>query len=337
MNATIVDTPFPDVMAILPSDGYVFDRAGAPELSLRVVARRTLSNGLIVVVTNCGPLCFDFAATPLGGFRRLDFQGEGEVPEESMRNRDELVTLLVRRMRMAVFAAACVYGTAAHLTRSQVRAPVSPSLDEIYAWHDGGGTVLMPTSEIDRLRPRLIALARSSTDVLTAHVEAGLALADRLIGAAAAYVEADPVALMTMTYQSMVLHARQHPGASIALSAVVIEGVVEELMFAAGLVASVDARLPPSRRAGVTPVSKRRLKDLGFNGRLDALAEAGLINAYLRTRIDAVRSLRNRLMHEGEDAEPSQSGQALTAVRDLLRICTEEHDFELLTSWSYRF
>lgn len=140
--------------------------------------------------------------------------------------------------------------------------------------------------------------------------------------------------MIVMTYQAMILHHQQHAGASVALFALVAETAVEELVYAHGFVVGVAGRLP--LLSGQEPLSMSATKGLGQNGRIRLLSEHGVLKPFLVNRLDALRSSRNALMHDAKDAVPNQSGEGLTVVRDLLRLCTGEEGFELNMSWAYR-
>ncbi|MER9869273.1 hypothetical protein NKJ35_19210 [Mesorhizobium sp. M0136] len=299
-------------------------------------------NGVEAIATNLGLLAFSFKESSLGGFRRLDFRGIGEVPEVVMGNNEAIVSLQIDRLRMAVFVTACIYGVHSKRNHIALDRPLFPGLDEIYNWvevPDHG--VLLPEFDSNRLRDRLgprvaelkkrqFVLSSISVDDLTE----GLAFADRLLRATPTYTAVDPMAMIVMTYQAMILHGRQHASASIALAAVVVESALEELMFASGLVSGVAKRLdytaPANRTGPATPISRRRLKELGFNGTINTLKTAGVLNDYLVQRVENLRQTRNALMHGGADAVPKQSGEALTAVRDILWLCTGECGFQLI-------
>ncbi len=340
----IVTVPFPDLLAILPSDTYVFDHGPeALELTLRIVERRKLFNGVEVMAVNLGLLAFDFADGPLGGFRRLKSTGYGEISQAVRDNEAAMLRLQAQRLRVAVFVSACLYGVHAVRHHSTVRGAWFPSLDDVFSC-----AVLTPELiglapfDMDRLlvkmrarREALNARKLSGSSISRATLGEGLDLADRLLGAARTYVAADPVTLIVLTYQAMVLHGLQHPGASIAIAAVVIESAIAELLYGLGLVEGVAPRLTPPQTAPA-PMSRRRLKTLGFNGMVGELRSVGVLNAYLVQRIEAVRQARNAFMHDAQEPGPSRSGDALTAVRDVLRLCTGESGFELNTGFAYR-
>jgi Domain of unknown function (DUF4145) len=122
--------------------------------------------------------------------------------------------------------------------------------------------------------------------------------------------------MIVMGYQAMLLHGKQHAGASIALAATVIEVALQEIA---------------ARTVGASKAKNKKLAALTKD-----LRATGAIDNYLADRIDRLRNARNNLMHQNQDATPTQSGEGLTTVRDVLRLCTGENDFDLNTGWSYR-
>lgn len=327
--------PFPDRLAILPSDRYRFGATAPDGQAFTVVASGTLPSGARVLALNVGLLAFDFSNDPQLGGVTIHRQTAGvEVPQEVMDSRDNALKAQGARMRLATFVTACIFGVHAFETHSSIVDAQFPGYDAIFNWVDLAGRFGVPSFDTERLATRLLRRSGRREFIPVAHIESGLDLARRLIDAAPTYETADPVSLIVMTYQAMILHNRQHAGASIALQALVSEGAIEELVQASGLVRGVAARLPnPVVEA---TLSKREARNLGFNGGITTLHEAGLIDNYLVTRLNALRGARNTLMHEAQDPAPGQSGEGLTAVRDLLRLCLLETGFELNMSWSYR-
>lgn len=329
--------PFPDRLAVLPSERYAFGPPVDSTLTTgRIVADRTLCTGVRVVACNIGLLGLDFAGTLLGGFRRVTYAGNGEVPEAEIANREEMLRLQASRLRIATFTAACIFGVHAKRNHIAIVGAWLPTLEEVYGWVESAdGQLLMPAHDVTRLQPRLRARRSDAITITVQDVEEGFLLADRLLGAAPTYASADPVAMMAMAYQAMILHGRQHPGASIALAAVVVEAAIEELVQALGFVSGTSARLTGAPVAS-SPISRRTFKELRLKGMIDLLAAAGAIDAFLVRRVDALRVARNSLMHDAQEPGPTQSGEGLTTVRDVLRLCTAEPGFELNTGFSYR-
>lgn len=333
---TIRRTRFPDRFAILPSDTYRFGPVKSDNSRFEVVARTQIPGGVEVLAINSGLIAFDFAGSAeLGGILAARFEGSGEVPQEVMESQALVLRVQGVRMQLATFITACIFGTHAHASHSSIIDALFPGLHEIYGWMEPQpGTFGVPAEETPALASRLLRRGGRSSGIPVEHIVAGFELASRLLLARSSYSAADPVALIVMTYQAMILHNRQHAGASVALQALVVEAALEELMYACGLVKGVPARL--SVQGLVSPMSKRAVRELKFKGRSDALAHIGVLDAYLETRLETLRKTRNALMHENQDATPQQSGEGLTAVRDLLRYCTNEETFELNMSWSYR-
>jgi len=339
----IVEYKYPDTMAILPSETYVFGLTGnSPTLDFSIVSRRTLVNKVDVLAINVGLLAFDFKQSIYGGFCRKDFRASGQIPQVVMDNTEALISLQVNRLRMAIFVAACVYGVHAKRGHTCVDSPLFPCLSDVFDWAElPNRGFLLPQADCNRLMRHLGARETalktgeiSSFSITPEEVNEGFELADRLLSAASDYVSADPVAMIVMAYQAMVLHGRQHAGASVALAAVVIEAAVEELLFANGCVSGFPGRL--RKTALGASISRNNMKQLGFRAMTQKLCDEGIIDAYLKQRIDSLRDSRNDLMHRSQDAVPRQSGEALTALRDVLWLITGERGFELNVPWSYR-
>lgn len=330
---------FPDRFAILPSDVYRFGPEELDGAEFSVIRNQKLPNGIEVLAVNAGLLAFDFAGHPdLGGLRviREDASIAGAIREEVMQNRDHIIAAQVERMRHATFVTACIFGVHAHRTHSSVLDAMLPGLKEIYGYAVlPGGRFGIPSQDTPELALRLQRRQGTPRHIPSDNISAGLELAARLINARTAFHVADPLTLIVMTYQAMILHNRQHAGASIALLALVTEAAIDEAVHAYGFVDGVEARFPEP--SGISAFSRKQVKMLGFNGKLQLLAEANLLSPYLASGINDLRIARNALMHDAKDAAPFQSGPALNVARDLLRLITSELDFELNMSWSYRY
>lgn len=331
--------PFPNRFAILPSDGYHFGPPTFDRQRVEVVAQAALPSGVSVLAVNVGLLAFDFTDDKhLGKFTVLDSSNDGLIPESVMENREAMLRLQGARLKVATFATACILGVHAFKTHSAVESALFPGLDEVYSWADTPGVGFsMFSADAVRLINRLDRRSEPPTCIPASHVAEGLDLATRLVTAGPGYHSVDPVSMIVMTYQAMILHNRQHAGASIALQALVAEAALKEMLYAFGLVDGVPARLAARSRAIPDLISKKKARSLGFDETRRFLTNAGLLDRYLSTRIDGLRQARNALMHEVQDGAPKQSGDGLTAVRDVLRLCTGERCFELIMRWAYRF
>lgn len=330
---------FPDRFAILPSDIYRFGPDQPDGRKFEIIERQRLPNGIDVLAINAGLLAFDFAAnSELGGLssvRDADWPN-GEIPQEAIQNREMILAAQVERVRHATFVTACILGVHAHETHSSVTEAALPGLHEVYGFAVlPNGQFVVPSQETAALAKRLQHRTGRRRHIPAEHVALGLSLAGRLIEARSTFHVADPLTLMVMSYQGMLLHNRQHAGASIALLGLVAESALDEIIHAYGFVGGVTPRFPAPE--GVTHLTSGEVRKLGFNGRLKLVTAAGLLSTYHASLTDELRLARNALMHEAKDVAPYHSGPALNVVRELLRLCTGETGFELNMSWSYRY
>jgi hypothetical protein len=314
---------FPDTIAILANRTYRFEISnGAQGSDLAIVGRFNLPNNVQFLPTACGLLAFDFRGSDLGGFIRLESHGVGQTPTEVMSNRDDLIALQAKRIRFAVFVAACVYGTHISINHTSLREPNYPGLADIYCWFERDQLLCLSPQDYELLQHRLPNVAESrrfpesTRTIVRPTLDKGVRLAERLLRQAGSYRIADPQSMIVMAYQAMRLHGLQHAGASIALAATVIEVALQEIV----------ARTVPADN-----VKKMKLAAL-----TNQLTTTGNVDSYLAARIERLRTARNTLMHQNEDGTSRQSGEALTIIRDVLKLCTGEDEFDLNTGWSYK-
>lgn len=339
----IVRRVLPPRIAIVPSRAHVFANKDL-ELSTLVFSSKTMRTGLEVFATYAGLLAFDFTKTSLGAFEFLDTRTPGIIPDVVVESREAVMELQVKRLQMAVFVSACIFGRHAKLTNSSMQKPNYPGLDEVFDWRkdDDGQAIFMLKHENERLSVYLTEkiddLRRGQLGryaIPEKHFIEGVECADRLIASAQKSTVSDYPSLLEMSYQASILHNRQHAGASIALCATITEVLVHELFYLAGLVSGKPKESSFSLPHSCAQISKKHLKEMRSGDRLKHLKSGGLIDSYLFERLDSVRRIRNGLLHRGEDARCEASGNALTAIRDLIKICTDE-ELELGTHWTYR-
>ena len=68
MNSEVTHSPFPDRLAVLPSERYVFEQSGSDKkLSFRIVHRGRLSNGIRILATNVEHCSHSTLATAISG------------------------------------------------------------------------------------------------------------------------------------------------------------------------------------------------------------------------------------------------------------------------------
>ncbi|TAU83226.1 hypothetical protein [Rhizobium leguminosarum] len=327
----------PHAVALNFSNSYYFGGEPAIERSdLTVASRATLSNGVDVLVTPDGLLVFDYTNSDLGKVERLVFRGAGSVPDEVMANNDYVFNVQRRRLTFAVYVAACIYGTHGGNSHSALSGLKYPNLGDVVWVSVTDGNVRFTPTDIDRLRTPGNGDASRKMPIPVATVAQGFALADRLL--AHSFIDADPIQLLAMAYQAVVLHAAQHASASLALSAVVVEAACQETMWASGIVNNTTKTL-----GAVFPTqsletrSSNEVRKMNQQSMAATLCDCGVLSPYLFERIDNLRTARNKLMHRGNDATQRQSGEALTAMRDVLQILFSEDRFELNAAFTMRF
>lgn len=333
----ILREQFPQGLALNFSNSYYFGEKPTMEKDdLTAVSRATLSNGVDVQCTPDGLLLFDYTNSDLGNIERLVFHGAGAVPDEVMAGNDHVFDVQRRRLTLAVYVAACIYGTHGGNSHSALLGMRYPNLGDV-AWISiADGKFLYRSEDIDRLRMPGSGDASRKMPIPLATVTQGFELADRLL--AHPFNDADPIQLLAMAYQAVVLHAAQHASASLALSAVVVEAASQETMWASGIVKNTTKTLGaifPTPFLGSR--SRNEVRNMNQQSMAAALRDCGVFSAYLFERMDNLRTARNKLMHKGNDATQRQSGQALTAMRDVLQILFSEPGFELNASFTMRF
>jgi hypothetical protein len=163
----IRQTRFPDRLAILANRTYQFEIPALTDgRSLISAGEFDLPAGIKFLATECGLLAFNFEGSDLGGFTKLEFTGSGAVPPEVMSNRDELIALQIRRIRLAVYVAACVYGTHISVSHTSLRDPLFPGLADIFGWDYLGQGVALPANDyalLQRVLPGADELKRFSS------------------------------------------------------------------------------------------------------------------------------------------------------------------------------
>lgn len=325
----------PQCFALNFSNSYCFGtKAVAEENGLAAVREAKLSNGVIVRCAANGLLVFDYTGSALGNVERLIFQGTGSVPNEVMASDDNVFHVQRRRLTFAVYVAACIYGTYGGNSLSALSGMRYPNLGDV-AWLRGRDDRFSP-EDLERLRTPGGGDASRKTEIPLATITQGFDLGDRLM--AQPFTVADPIQLLAMAYQAVVLHAAQHASASLALSAVVVEAASLETMWASGIVNNTVKALGAVFPSGfLGSKSKNEARTMTHQTTAALLQDCSVFNGHLYQRIESLRKARNKLMHRGHDATQRQSGEALTAMRDVLQILLNAPRFELNAGFTMRF
>lgn len=331
--------------AIIPGELYVFDhRSGDSRVDLRIVFRCKLRNNIKIVLTNIGFLAFDFASSELKDFESSGICGEEESNREDLSD-EYWIKLQRMRLRIATFVIACIVSVNNARSNRLLSGMLLPNVEDIFGYVDRNDTYLYTSRYDDERFVRFVDLRRKKLhagelkhwSISVDDVKIAFELMDRFLESSRSYNCIDPVSMIVLNYQAMVLHGQHHAGASVAISAMIVEALIEEIIYAVGLVEGVPGRILGLDTKYVhRKMSRKRAKDLGFGGAVAELVNIHLIDHYLEMRIKNLRNARNSLMHDGIDASSQQSGEALTTIRDLFRLCSGENLLDINTGWGYR-
>lgn len=334
--------PFPKFIAAMPNTELIFapGTTAQPHKIVRSVLLDTIG---MLHITEFGVFGFDFSDQgPLRSFDLLLESGPGLVPDEITANHDALKKLQVDRIHYMNFVSAAITARLNTLRNNSSSATVQIRADTVCPFVTRNGFVVFPPihspflfGAIERKLRRHQAQKDKAYRVPDAQLDDAIVFLQHIISRAKEMRDVDLPGTFEMIYQAGILQRQQHFKASLALTAVALEGVVTELFRSYGIVDGQPAQAFCLRPHSVTPIAEKQFKRTGQELRLEMLANGKLIDAYLKQRaVDVVRA-RNGMMHRGEDVQPMQSGQALTVFRDLGRMLVDS-DFELLAGWSYQ-
>lgn len=327
----------PDSFVLNFSNNYFFGEEPVPKGSdLATAITVSLSNGVRLLCMRNGMLAFDFKSSDLGAVERLVFRGGGAVPDEVMTSDNETFAKMRRRLAFAIFVAACIYGKHGGRSHAALSGMRYPNLEDVAWTNIRQNEIAISQGDLDRLRIPGKSDVLRKIRIPDSTVQAGSELADRLL--ALPLEDADPVQLLDMAYQAMVLHAAQHASASLALSAVVVETASAETLWASGIVKDTTKHLGtaiPSQFLGSK--SRSEVRKMNQHSTATTLRDCGVLGTYLFERMEELRLARNKLMHRGHDATQRQSGQGLTTYRDILQLLFSEPEFELNAAFTRRF
>jgi len=326
-----------DDLMIFPNLAFFFEKPGDdPVGPFEVVHQFVLGDGLArVYISRIGAFGFLFDKRgPLGS--------EGVLDGELEPGGSTAISLEERRLSLANFVAAAIFGRHAGRTERPLVGAYYSGLDAAFSFgltglmrsgrvYDDGLSIedfgddlnmgiagegierFMGGSKIQKYLQgdkREMYISLEALRSYTTYVN-GLIFRSKM------FRDADLPSVMRMNYQALVLHDHQHPEASLALNAVVIETLVSEIFFAYGLVGNHQPRTFATRPHHAARVSKTAFKDMRLVDRVEHLKNGGLIETRLFERIDTIRLARNALMHKGEAVNLRRSVEAQGAARDL--------------------
>jgi hypothetical protein len=270
----------------------------------------------------------------------LRTHGSGQIPDHVRENHDEATELQRRRLVFANFIAAVVFGRLSGLRHMALSGAQHAGMHKIVVFaptEDGlrvehsriANEVLAPKLRVAREQPSRIRVATPEqlSDIVT--------FVEHIGHREEEFEEASLQACMVMNYQAAILHNEQHSAASLALNFAVAEALTNELFLAYGIAGGRSPKAFANRAHTVGTMTDAQLSRWRMAEKIKRLADGGLIDWYLRQRLDEARILRNELMHSAAAVTATQSGTMQTVVRDLWGYFVDQ-PFELVAGWSMR-
>tara|TARA_R110002096_G_scaffold50583_6_gene132641 strand:+ start:591 stop:1577 length:987 start_codon:yes stop_codon:yes gene_type:complete len=326
---------------IVPSIEYFFGGIRNEENLLDIMNRFKFGDIANIFLTRMGGVAVEFLANgPLRSIERLNYRGDGEIPDFIMENHDRVVELHGQRVNFANFISAALFGRIAVLRHRSLAMTQYVGMNDILAFSTRGNTIITEKSEFaDRIfYPKIILVRRNPkyVDVIDkSHIEDAIMFLDHIRERQMELEELNIESCIVMNYQAAILHNQQHFSGSLSLNFAVAEALVHEILLAHGLVSSVVRKPFAKTDHNICPISMRKFKDMRFKSRIVLLNDAQLINRYQFCILESARNCRNNLMHGANLVSPRQSGDMQTAVRDLWNHVVDL-PFALIASWSMR-
>lgn len=335
--------PFPNRILVFANSKYLFDAVKVGDDLLKIIRTFKCRKIATIYLTAFGAIGFEFHdGEYLSSIEKLDFQGDGLVPEEVMKNEDEIKVLQENRMQFVNFIVAALFGRISAKRNTGLGGALYNGQDKITAFHVDYGVIRYQRSEVFedyiKLKMKQVKSGIQPSCILKGpEIKDAVRYARGLWERQYEFEYADLVSCMVMNYQAAVLHNQQHSAGSLALNFSVLESLIKEIFYFYGLVGNGKVKPYARKKHNVAKVTKRKFNKLsGSIGELvKYLNVGGLIDNPLLGRIEDVRKKRNNLMHKGQPVHPDVSGQCQTVVRDLWEYLIDQ-PFELNAGWSYR-
>ena len=335
--------PVAECLITLPNLALFFGLPASDDVGPFEVVHSFVVDGLAkIYITRIGAFGFSFDSKGPLGFENVRlgkerFEGN---PSNSVSPADGGIDLRERQIAFANFVAAGVFGRHAGRARRALVGARYTGLDSAFeftplglmrsdrVYEDGMSisdfgddlSLAVPPGFFRIVGPKIEEYLRADNSDLYLRIDEirdCAAYIDQLISRSLLFHYADLQSSMRMNYQALVLHDQQHPEASLALNAVVMETLVSEMFFSYGLVGSREPRTFATRPHGATKVSNSAFGKMRFVARIEHLRAGGLIGQKLFERINLARLARNELMHKGASVSSELSLDCQKTTRDL--------------------
>lgn len=338
MNKTIVA---PNLL-VIPNLQYFFVDATLPPL--RIVGAFKCKDAATVYITAGGAFGYEFYDSgQYASLEILRYNGVGPIPDDITQNKDKYIALQEARAVFMNFITAAIFGRICGQQNTSLSGMIYNGLDsmtniikitdELEVFGSSLDTVF--TKKKRSLDAQWMLHAKEVKIFNNSQLQDAIQFAIKRWEQNSEFTYADLPACMAMNYQAAILHNQQHASASLALSVGVLESLSKEVFYAYGLVGK-HPRKPYAKRSHTIPtLSNNQFNDKTFANQLEMMRDGGLIDNYLFDRCDTARTKRNNALHKGGHVSSRESGEALTAVRDVWALLISS-PFELSTSWTFK-
>lgn len=327
----------------LPNDLYFFGQRTENENLLRIVRTIKLAETTIYV-SAVGAFGFEFDDKgSLASIDVLEFKQSGLVPDEIMRNEDEVKALQFNRLHFINFVSAALFGRIGAIRNNGLNGARYLGVDKIVAFAPHGDTLAIPLKQdeffdfaLSKKIRRYIERKDTSYRIKSHELDDCAEFLQMLSLRAKEFEYLDLHSAFVMHFQAAILHAQQQAEASLALNVAVMESLVHEVFLSYGLVGDRAKKPFAMKNISSIKLSNSEFKKMAVSERLKKLRGCGLFDRYLYERADRMRQRRNDLMHGADRVAPSESGVSLTVVRDIFSLLIEK-PIDMITSWTIRY
>jgi len=335
--------PLSNRILLLPNSKYFFNMKNGHDNLLALSEKFAVADVGSIYLTAGGMIGIEFSDTgQLRSIEVLETVGSGSVPEEVMKNQDNVISLQESRISFSNFISSAFFGKISANRNYSLDGARYANLEEVFSFgkHSDSLALVERIEDFHDLLATKIKIVQkgdfSSFNLSKNEIQLGVEFVIRLWTIRDSFIHADLKSCANMNYQAAILHRQQHSAASLALNFSVIESLVHETLIAYGIVSGFDKRPYASKPYKPTQISKNKFGDLSLSDRFKLLSDVGIVTRFTFDKFEEIRKIRNDLMHRGHEVNCRQSGISQVVVRDLWHSLIGE-PFGLISGWSYRY
>ncbi|MGB1800305.1 MAG: hypothetical protein ACPHLK_05690 [Gammaproteobacteria bacterium] len=332
---------FPNHLIVLGNSKYFFRKVEVTNDLWKVVRSFDCDGVAKVYINSVGMFGFKFYdSSDFASIDILRFEEQGCIPDEVMKNDDDIHNLQEKRMLFVNFVLASFFGRVSVKQNRTLDGAIYNGQDKLTSFSEGKDKLIIQwTEELDKAIGEKIKefnIGNCKHYILNDDdIDDAISYIQKLITRQNDFNYADMQSCIVMNYQAAILHNQQHATASLALNFSVIESLVKEVIMTCGMVIDCEVKSFESNQSKIKKMTKKKLYEIKMYEAIKMLYKAELISEYLYQRLEYARKKRNSLMHKGETISPKDSGDCQTLVRDLWALLIDT-PFELNTAWSYK-